>query len=1000
MQKPSQPPLQQGKPTYPVANLKELPNSLLTVASVNVQSLTSKLDRLRIELLPKKIDVLALQEIWQIQDFCNYSIDGYTGPITALRKGRGGGVALYIKKDLNIEMTDTSNHLDNVCETITVTLEHRMTKYTIVNIYKPPQASLDLFLQRLTTTVEPLVAKNTIVLGDFNINLLNEASLPVKELNKLMAELSLTQSITCPTRTCSTTSTLIDHIWTNIPRAETAITNMHLADHDTTIIMIPKMGKTQKPKNLQQSAPKIKITDDNIDMIKSELMKAEIPARLNGKNAQQAFTTFHQILIETLLKTASANAKPKKAPLKPAWLTWPTWNLRKDLDTMHKKLKSTQIATQEDKAPDYTWSEYRKKRKEANAALKRDKINYFNKEIENAADPKKAWSLLNDLLKRKTKGQEEIDHLTIDDRKVTDNKEIAENINHYFANVGSKLDQKLPKINKSPTDYLTQTSAKFKAEPISIGTLKKSIRKLPNKTSSGTDGISNMVLKTLEAEIALPLTIVVNKCLEEGYLPNELKTAKVIYLFKAGDKSQMGNYRPISLLPTISKVIEKIFTDKMQQHLENNELWYKDQYGFRANKSTIHALARITDTIESSQKQGKFVIMIALDVAKAFNCLNKDILTDKLPAYGFQPKESAFVEDFLSDRKQISVVNGVTTGETPIDMGVPQGGCLSAPCYTLYNNDMPNAIKDPSNLAVMYADDSTLLAIADTLEEAITKANIMLKQVGDWYQANRLTLNAKKTQFMVFCPKGQQAPSIDLFLQGTKIEQVGTNFTKNTTKLLGIEFDEKLKFKKHIEKVTTKIRKAAGLLCMYKRQIPQKSKLLLYNAILKSHLDYGLVLWGPHTTKSQAEAILKIQKKAARAVINAPPSTHANEIFQHLGILKFQDMINLEAAKMAHDINTGKAPSALKSTKNHSHFTRGSNISAFPGTLRNTIESADPLDNLSTSSKTKILAKSKKKAFLNTYKTNCRNKDCTQCAHLKKILKRPSVNQPMPKKNP
>ena len=192
--------------TQIITNINQIKASKLVIISVNVQSLTGKLDRLRIELSNQNIDILAIQEVWQLQDFVNYSIQGYQGPIATCRKGRGGGVAFYIKKGITVNYTDNKHHLDGITECNSVSITCRNLTYQITNIYRPPASNLENFNKQLIELLENIKTDKAILLGDFNIDLLKHTTQSAL-LNNTMSEHGFQQIITLPTRTTKTSST-------------------------------------------------------------------------------------------------------------------------------------------------------------------------------------------------------------------------------------------------------------------------------------------------------------------------------------------------------------------------------------------------------------------------------------------------------------------------------------------------------------------------------------------------------------------------------------------------------------------------------------------------------------------------------------------------------------------------------------------------------------------------------------------------------------------------
>ena len=433
---------------------------------------------------------------------------------------------------------------------------------------------------------------------------------------------------------------------------------------------------------------------------------------------------------------------------------------------------------------------------------------------------------------------------------------------------------------------------------VGLEDIKNSFEALEAKTSHGIDGISNKILKLLKNELSWPLRIIMEKCFKQARMPTMTKTARVIYLHKSGDKKDMGNYRPISLLPTISKLIEKVFTKKVTDHMVRNELWYENQFGFRPRRSTVHAVMSFVHKVESVLHQNKYCLAVFIDVKKAFNCLQPTILSKKLEAYGIKGKENDFIIDYLNNRNQFSDLDGTLSRQKDVQIGCPQGGIFSAIAYIIYNNDLPNATDFH---CILYADDTTLIKGYNSLQEMEADANSELKKLDTWFTANRLTLNAKKTQYMVFCPKGKENKDIMLTLQGTPLTRVGNKFETKTAKFLGIQVDEKLQFETHTDNVIKKFNSSVFGLCQVKHMLPEKTKILIYNSLCKPILEYGQLIWLSKASKKQKLKLTQIQKRAIRSIGNTKYNAHTEPLIQSFGILKVDDMLTEKAIKLFAD---------------------------------------------------------------------------------------------------
>ena len=247
---------------------------------------------------------------------------------------------------------------------------------------------------------------------------------------------------------------------------------------------------------------------------------------------------------------------------------------------------------------------------------------------------------------------------------------------------------------------------------------------LENKSSSGHDGICNKIVKLLKNEISKPLTVIINQMLKTGIFPDSFKTSTIVPLFKEGDHGLLTNYRPISLLPTISKVFERVIYDQMYLYCNNNNLLADEQFGFRKNHSTEYAAIKLVDHISNEMESGKTPATLFIDLSKAFDTLSFDILLQKLNYYDIAGDSLKLLVNYLRNRKQYVVFNNHNSEITDIRCGVPQGSILGPLFFSICINDLKNASNKCKFL--MYADGTTIyfnIADFDTnnLEAEINK---------------------------------------------------------------------------------------------------------------------------------------------------------------------------------------------------------------------------------------------------------------------------------------
>ena len=276
---------------------------------------------------------------------------------------------------------------------------------------------------------------------------------------------------------------------------------------------------------------------------------------------------------------------------------------------------------------------------------------------------------------------------------------------------------------------------------------------MKGKNSSGKDGISNKPLKSIKGEISKPLTIIINQCLETGIFPDALKAAKIKPLYKKGDSCCFNNYRPISLLPTISKMFERVMFSQLYSYFNINNLLSEQQYGFRSQHSTELACVKLTNYIIKEMdniKEIKIPTAIFLDLSKAFDTLNFDILLNKLKYYGVRGTSLALIKSSLTNRYQYVQFENSDSELLEIVTGIPQGSILGPLFLSVFINDLVNSSNKFQFL--MYADDTTIYfnLVKFPRENREIAVNSELEKVNTWLKLNKLSINVNKTKCMFF----------------------------------------------------------------------------------------------------------------------------------------------------------------------------------------------------------------------------------------------------------
>jgi hypothetical protein len=432
------------------------------------------------------------------------------------------------------------------------------------------------------------------------------------------------------------------------------------------------------------------------------------------------------------------------------------------------------------------------------------------------------------------------------------------------------------------------------------------VKAMKPKTSSGFDSISPKLLQGTIQGISSPLTHIINLSLEKGEVPNLMKFAKVIPVHKGGELSSILNYRPISLLPTFSKVLERVVYKRLYHYLDTNKLLSASQYGFQASLSTELAILELQDRIASALDSGGWCLGVFLDLSKAFDTINHSILLNKLESYGIRGLALNWFKSYLSNRCQYTFLNNTESDSRIISCGVPQGSILGPLLFLVYVNDIKNAIHigDP----ILFADDTNILYTHNNLDALSRITNVELEQVSQWFICNKLSINTSKTKFMVFHRPQMQFNHTDMHvtLNGVNIEYV------SQLKFLGVYIEEDLSWKTHANHISKKIAKSLGVLHRLKHQLPESILLQLYNSLILSHISYSISVWG-NVSMSDKKKIFVLQKKALRCISNSRYNCHTNPLFVKYNLMKFEDIYKLNCCRLYYSYKKDSLPTFHRS---------------------------------------------------------------------------------------
>jgi Reverse transcriptase (RNA-dependent DNA polymerase) len=441
------------------------------------------------------------------------------------------------------------------------------------------------------------------------------------------------------------------------------------------------------------------------------------------------------------------------------------------------------------------------------------------------------------------------------------------------------------------------------------------------KNSIDMEGISMKLLKFVNTAVSIPLSHIFNLSLQQGVFPEALKISRVVPIFKGGDPDLCDNYRPISLVNTIAKVLEKIVSIKLTNHLETHNIIDPLQFGFQRGLSTEHSLLHLTKFVGDAMNDNKFSIGVFLDLKKAFDVVSHEILLKKLSYYGIKNNVLSWFASYLNNRKQCVDINGNFSKPRHINISVMQGSVLGPILFLIFINDLTKAT---TLKTLLFADDACSLHADKNLKNLIVKVNTELQKIANWFSANKLVVNVKKCKYIIFHTKGKKLDfeGQEVFLNlndrnGTqheekiiKLDRISNSSSEKYYKYLGILIDENLNFNAHTDYLCNKLSKALYCLRRAKSFVTKNALVLLFHALFNAHLWYCTNIISI-TSQSNINRIQILQKKAIRLVTNSDYNAHTAELFTNLKVLPFEKLIKYKQLLFMHSIKYKLAPSSF-----------------------------------------------------------------------------------------
>ena len=837
----------------------------MKICFLNVQGLDGKNDIVLDFVTENLATVLCICEHWMSHsDLEYYYLNGYKLANCYSRKvHKRGGVAILLKDYLEYSKIDLDFLCTEICFEATAICIEKL-RLIIVSLYRSPNGNPEIFLRNLEKLFLFLGKKKkykVIMGGDINAHFdVNTYKKSVTDFKNILRQFDYAVCNYKPTRQ----NACLDNIFTNLPVNTTRneVIFFPFSDHDSVWITLKNDEyNCHKEFALYKLIKTRPITTSKMNNFIISLLNEDWKSLygLGMVNANDTFgyflnrfiSIFHSSFPEKQIRVKKRNILENKFSKKLPWYTTKLTNMKNKLMAYYNLYRNVKN--------EYNKSNYIRERAKYKRAIVEEKKKYNQTYIENSTNKtSRAWKLINNVVKNNKNEKVRID---------------PDELNTFFKKsvetVKDNADKTRMNIHEG-NDRLVNYPYTFEFRYVIPDDVRRIVRRLKLSDSKDIYEMTNNFIKKIIDYIVEPLTYCINKCLMEGIFPNILKASIVIPIYKNGDRLCPSSYRPISLVPIFSKIIESVVKEQVYQYLNAYNMLNESQFGFRAGHSTIDAIEKLVNCIYEVFENKGFALCTFCDLSKAFDCVEHNLLLGKMKRYGFQGKNLDFFKSYLEERTQTVSINGRTSSSIKIQHGVPQGSVLGPLLFILMINDLPLNVLAKTFL---YADDTTLLNTSNTLNDLKTEHDNTIADIKVWFKTNGFFLNEEKTKQLIFT----------LNSGGEKTDNV---------KFLGVILDRQLTWKPHVEYICVKLARTISLIRNLKDIVPSNYLRMAYFAFFQSTLEYGLLLWGG---TSYINEVLLLQKKVIRIIGGVSFNEHCKPIFCKL---KIMTVVNLHIYKV------------------------------------------------------------------------------------------------------
>lgn len=879
----------------------------------NIRSVMKNFSEIEIFLkqFDTKFDCIILTETWQVLNVNMIQLHGYTLIYNEAKFNQNDGTIIYIRND--IENIDYSFQKINETSVINLTFNINNKSYAIYAMYRPPSTKVVEFIESLQFYLQHQRLTNdySIFVGDINIDIL-KTNLHSEEYLNIMAEFGFKSVINNCTRIQGTSQSCLDHIFIkakfDIEDIILPITiHTNITDHFPVLI---QLVTEQRKYNEQCNKTFIKYIQ--YDKLKQQLSDVDWADVYNSRDVEAATKKFLNI-IDDKIKTCTKLVKIKNKMRKRK--CWITNGIIKSIETRDKLFRQSQTEPSNINLK----KQYLDYRNKLTALIKKTKINYFRSKIDkNKTCTKNLWSMVKEMC-NSCNNQINIPKIYNEKNEIITNKiEICNTFNKIYSTLGKNMAEKI-KINKNYREkiFFTNTNSMF-LMPTNRNEVKNCILRLKPNKSPGADNIKSITLKNIAEQISETLAYIINQMFVVGYCPLDFKMSIVKPIYKNGNRMLVTNYRPISLITNFAKVFEMLLKTRLYNFIKKFKILSDNQFGFTEGKSTQDAIAELTKKIYHSLDKSKPSLCVFIDLAKAFDTVSHKHLLECLEDIGVRDVELKLFNSYLSDRTQSVHIAGTQSGFRTVSCGVPQGTVLGPILFLIYLNNL-FAVESVGHI-ISFADDTAIYYEAETWSELKLKVERDLPKLLEWFNFKLLTLNVEKTLFLPFGLYKKTIPDMDVLkvYLGTELFEIKK---VSNVKYLGIYIDCHLRWDVHVGFVLKKLRSVIHMFKYIKDILDINHLIILYKALVESHLTYGIIGWGG-ILNVHLQRLQIMQKRILKIIFDKPIIYSSDELFHETHIFDIRQLYFFTAAL--------KVFSEKKDKINHTHQTRTNNVSNLP----------------------------------------------------------------------